>query len=275
MIVRGAYHGAFGGKKGNRFLDVNAGCLWAFSLEKINSRLSGTAIQIRRTNNNDVASFPFVGDSLPIADILAFCGGASGKVSYLVDQSGFGAHVLQNVNLSQPSLVINGVLQERNGKPALYFNAANNEFMVTQSNVSISSSYSIHAVAASDGGTFRSICDVNLNDRVIEFNNTGLITRANSNTTIVNQFTGGYIVANQQYLVTTFSDGINHTQMTNNVVRDTRAFVVNPTVGTLKIAIRGANPNGLTGWIQELSIFNTHLNIATRNDQINSRYGAY
>ncbi|MBK7761809.1 MAG: HYR domain-containing protein [Bacteroidetes bacterium] len=95
----------------------------AVGLHKLISSYLGNALQLRRSTDNALMDFGFVGNDLDIASIATWLGSADGYCTTLYDQSGNGGHVTQTNNAQQPLFVANGI----NGKPILRF--SNTQFM--------------------------------------------------------------------------------------------------------------------------------------------------
>ena len=91
----------------------------AYGLRRLYASWTGAAIRVRRTPDNAVADIGFTANGdLDTVALLAFVGNGSGFVS-LYDQSGNGRHATQTTPGSQPRIVNNGVVETKNGRPAL------------------------------------------------------------------------------------------------------------------------------------------------------------
>ena len=105
-------------------LDIYSGAAAAYSLRKLRTAYTGSAIEVRRTNN-DVADIGFTSTgALDTAALLAFTGtGAldNGFVTKWYDQSGNANNATQSLALDQPQIVSSGSVILENGKPAIKF----------------------------------------------------------------------------------------------------------------------------------------------------------
>lgn len=98
--------------------------LVTYSVRKLNSAYTGSALRIRRSSDNLESDIGF--DDFGVLDKAAassFVGGANAFVSAWYDQSGNGKDLSQSTQASQPRLVINGD-SDSNNKPYIYLNEA-------------------------------------------------------------------------------------------------------------------------------------------------------
>jgi hypothetical protein len=104
-------------------LDTYSGAAAAYSLRKLSSTYSGSAIRVRRSSDNTEMNIGFNSDgSLNTSALLTFVGSGNGFVTTWYDQSGNNINANQTVAASQPLIVNSGVLNVVNGKPSVYFN---------------------------------------------------------------------------------------------------------------------------------------------------------
>ena len=109
-------------------LDTYTGAAAAYSLRRLSSSYSGSAIRVRRSSDNTEQDIGFnVFGELDTVSLLAFAGQSLGvfvKVWY--DQSSNGVNVTQTNTGKQPQIVSSGtVIVEANGKPAIKFDGSN------------------------------------------------------------------------------------------------------------------------------------------------------
>ena len=91
-----------------------------YSMRKISSTATN-CIRVRRSSDNAEQDIGFVGNDLDTASLLSFVGGSSGFVTTWYDQSGNGRDAYNGFAIPQPRIVLNGVLETKNTKPAIYF----------------------------------------------------------------------------------------------------------------------------------------------------------
>lgn len=121
-------------KAGSLLLDLFPNAAVAYSLRKLRTAYTGSAIRVRRSSDNTEQDIGFVGNNLDTASLLTFCGAGNGFVVTWYDQSTNGNNATQATAGNQPRIVINGNINLVNSKPSLLFN---NQFLNTV--VSISS----------------------------------------------------------------------------------------------------------------------------------------
>jgi hypothetical protein len=113
-------------------LSVNAAL--AYSLRKMRDAYAGSAIQVRRSSDNATLDIGFTttGD-LDTSALKAFVGaGNSAFVTVWYDQSGNGINVAQPTQANQPRIVNAGLVDRKNGVPAILFDGLN-DFFTTNS----------------------------------------------------------------------------------------------------------------------------------------------
>ncbi|QUE25325.1 hypothetical protein SEA_FIZZLES_29 [Microbacterium phage Fizzles] len=94
----------------------------AHSLRRVLSSYSGPLIKVRRSSDNTTHDVGYNADgTLNTADLLAFVGAGDGFVETFYDQGANGRHFTQATAANQPRIVLGGVLDAVNGKPALVF----------------------------------------------------------------------------------------------------------------------------------------------------------
>ena len=111
-------------------LDQYPGSLIAVSLRKLRSAYTGNCIQVRRSSDNATQNIGFVNNVLDVSTLTTFIGSNSGFISIWYDQSTNGLNFIQNTLANQPAIIISGVLQTVNGKPAVNLNNNNTNLIV-------------------------------------------------------------------------------------------------------------------------------------------------
>jgi hypothetical protein len=169
----------------------------AYSLRKLRSAYTGSAIRVRRTDlqQSDIG-FTSTGE-LDTAALLAFTGTGvldNGFVTTWYDQSGNSRNAVQATALNQPQIVSSGVLLTSNSKSAIRFDGINDNlnrasFGFPTTNISISKVGSrIGTVGGDSIGYSTSGGLININaSTLIGFDgrpNGGIYTRATATTTV-------------------------------------------------------------------------------------------
>ena len=91
-------------------LDTYPNAAVAYSLRKLRTAYTGSAIRVRRSVDNAEQDIAFVGNDLDTSSLLAFCGAGNGFVTTWYDQSGNANNAIQSTATSQAQVVLNGNL---------------------------------------------------------------------------------------------------------------------------------------------------------------------
>jgi hypothetical protein len=132
-------------------LDLYPGAAAAYSLRKLRTAYSGSAIRVQRSTDNAQTDIGFIADVLDITTLLTFCGVGNGFVRTWYDQSGNNNNAEINPSGPQaPKIVISGVLQTQNGKPCLRFFQTNNDQLLMTNAILADTNISIFMTAKGD-----------------------------------------------------------------------------------------------------------------------------
>jgi hypothetical protein len=112
-------------------LDLVSGAGAAYSLRRTRSLYSGSAIRVRRSNDNAEADIGFSGGALDTAALLSHTGANSGFVVTWYDQSGSGRNFTQATTANQARIVNAGTIDTQNGKPTVVFNGSTNSYSLS------------------------------------------------------------------------------------------------------------------------------------------------
>ena len=103
-------------------LDSYSGAAAAYSLRKLNTSYTGSAIRVRRSSDNGEQNIGFNADgTLNTLSLLAFVGSGNGFVTTWYDQSENGRNITQTTSSTQPRIVNAGSIYRLNGLPSVYF----------------------------------------------------------------------------------------------------------------------------------------------------------
>ena len=106
-------------------LDTYSGASAAYSLRKLSSTYTGSAIRVRRSSDNTELNIGFDSDgNLDTVALSVFVGTGNGFVTTWYDQSGNGRDSSQTTAASQPSIILSGAINTQNNKPSMYFNGS-------------------------------------------------------------------------------------------------------------------------------------------------------
>ena len=106
-------------------LDSYSGAAAAYSLRRLSTAYTGSAIRVRRSSDNTELNIGFDSDgNLDTVALSAFVGTGNGFVTTWYDQSGNGREAIQTTAGNQPKIVINGVLNTLGTKAAINFDGS-------------------------------------------------------------------------------------------------------------------------------------------------------
>jgi hypothetical protein len=128
----------------NLLLDEYPNAAAAYSLRKLRTAYTGSAIRVRRSNDNSEQDIGFTsGGDLDTASLKTFVGANSGFVTTWYDQSGNARNATQTTAANQPRVVNAGTVERRNGDVAIFYDGSNDNLV---SSYSFSSSISFFGV---------------------------------------------------------------------------------------------------------------------------------
>ena len=100
-------------------LDTYSGAAAAYSVRKLRSGYTGSAIRVRRLSDNTEQDIGFVGGELDTASLTTFCSGTNGFVTTWYDQSGNTRNATETTATKQPQIVSSGSVILENNKPTI------------------------------------------------------------------------------------------------------------------------------------------------------------
>jgi hypothetical protein len=134
-------------------LDLYPSAAAAYSLRKLRSAYTGSAIRVRRSSDNTEQDIGFSGANLDTTALTTFCSSGNGFVTTWYDQSGNALNVTQTTAANQPQIVSGGSLITTTGigaaKPTFSFNGSTSVLTRTFLNFS---DYTMFNVQISNGG---------------------------------------------------------------------------------------------------------------------------
>ena len=259
-----------------------------YSMRKISSTATN-CIRVRRSSDNAEQDIGFVGDDLDTTSLLSFVGANDGYVTTWYDQSGNGRDAFNGFAIPQPRIVLGGVLETKNTKPAIYFNdkwlryfgqvipSANNPF----SYFTVSS----HETANDLGTVFKSLdaAQTGGGEYVVNFNDRRAFKRNFFIRTASGDFGCDLSVQrdNSDYkLLSGFVDGSNNmSNFDNGATGTTNTYSGTYTSNVLMIGdtTTGSSSFQLVGHIGEVIILNTDesANRVAIETDINNYYSVF
>jgi hypothetical protein len=111
-------------------LDLYPSAAAAYSLRKLRTAYTGSAIRVRRSSDNTEQDIGFSNNQLDTTALTTFCSGTNGFVTKWYDQSGNVFDATQVFALNQPQIVSSGSVILENGKPAAQFDGTDDALIV-------------------------------------------------------------------------------------------------------------------------------------------------
>jgi len=108
----------------------------AYSLRRLRSAYTGSAIRVRRSSDNTEQDIGFTAlGGLDTSSLTTFCGAGNGFVTTWYDQSGNLRNATQSTAGNQPQIVSSGSVININSKPSLKFDGSNDNFTILFSGI--------------------------------------------------------------------------------------------------------------------------------------------
>jgi hypothetical protein len=126
-------------------LDAYPSAAAAYSLRKLRTAYTGSAIRVRRSSDNTEQDIGFLNNQLDTTALTTFCGVGNGFVTTWYDQSGNGRNASQTTAANQPRIVNAGVVEKQGTKDSIRFLSGNQTYLLP-SDVALTS-FSIFAPA--------------------------------------------------------------------------------------------------------------------------------
>lgn len=268
-------------------LDSYPGARAAYSVRRLSSSYSGSALRVRRSSDNTEQDIGFVGLNLDTTALTSFVGAGNGFVTIWYDQSGNGKNKIQATSTQQPTIVNSGSIELVNGKPSIYFDGTN-DYIETNASINIGTTISSFIVGRlSRNHTSYSRLINGKSDQIYYI---GTDTSENIVSGYGNNFAWSAITANSvttwlntQRIVISLNNGTD-SQFVNGVAKTPRVAAM--AAFNNNIIIGGMYYNGINvptydqawqGTIQEYIVYNTYesANRIAIETNINGYYNIY
>lgn len=279
-------------------LDQYPSAAAAYSLRKLRSAYTGSAIRVRRSSDNTEQDIGFTSaGNLDTSSLTSFCGSGNGFVTTWYDQSGNGYNATETTAASQPQIISAGSVITTNSQPSISFDATNDRLTISNSASNLkflhSSLSTILMVNKPNSTTAKYLMGSNAGTG----SNIGMylegytkldhvVSRGGSN--IVINSTTTTISANSQYLNFIIGDPtnstlnqrsliyINNSGVNQNNSNSGTASTLNSTFN-LQFGAAGNNVSNMNGHFQEVVIWNSNqsTNRTGISNNINTYYSIY
>ena len=279
----------------NLLLDQYSGATAAYSLRKLRTAYTGSAIRVRRSNDNTEQDIGFTstGD-LDTSSLKIFVGANSGFVTTWYDQSTNARNATQTTAANQPRIVNAGTVERIAGEPSIFFDGSNDFFAANAVSGDITgedkpfSNYSVvnKTNINSQGNVISLGRTTDANPFIqVSLNATAAFSysiRDNAGTLVTRGASGISYSANTNYLFTTITTGtaVNfYVNSTDRTPVTNSANVGTLTLNTFTIGVlqRNTLANYYGGYISEDIIYasDNSSNRTGIETNINSYYGIY
>jgi hypothetical protein len=269
-------------------LSTETGINASFSIRKVVSGYSGSAIRVRRSNDNTEQDIGWTGTELDTASLKTFVGSNSGFVTTWYNQNG-GNNATQTTAANQPRIVNAGTVERLSGKVTLFFDGTNDNMYVSSFNNTKVSAFVVFArqtgislgrTILRKGLTSNVSAEFFLRTQVNNYIESNASTGASSQTSSTNPNAISSTGINLGILLfdnSTVKAGLNNNAYVSNNLSG------NMFQGTANIAIGSACGNEACttassfwgGRISEVLIYGTTVNDANIKSDINSYYAIY
>jgi hypothetical protein len=261
----------------NLLLDDYPNAAAAYSLRKLDKDYTGSAIRVRRSNDNSEQDIGFTSSGdLDTAALKSFCSTNSGFVTTWYDQSGNGRNSIQATASAQPRIVNAGTIERKSGKVGIIFDGSNDfldgtDITITLGNIT---AFSVFAANSTAGTQF--IYNVNTDPRrfyipvitggrfYLGYDGSSTAINVAAANTNLNVFSG---MAN----TTNAFARLNGTNSTTIARSPAAAFSALNRIGTY-----ASGNSHFNGYISECILYTTYQSAyADIETNINSYYGIY
>lgn len=265
-------------------LDLYPSAAAAYSVRKLRTAYTGSAIRVRRSSDNTEQDIGFFGNILDTSALTTFCSGTDGFVTTWYDQSGNSRDTTQTTAISQPQIVSAGALLTANGKPAILFDGVNDRLSNSTAAITTTSSAIFDvsrptALNVSDDNVLFAQYNVAAGRFIFAFNliSGNFRLRIFEGTGMGNIYGTTNIATNNTYL----SSMINNNKAVNGYLNATSqmsgTFTYTPPNTPNFIAAYDGTGGFFTGYQSEVIVYNSNQssNLTGIQTNINSYYGIY
>lgn len=279
-------HGIVGSQIGQYvpLLDLYPSAAAAYSLRKLRTAYTGSAIRVRRASDNTEQDIGFVNNVLDTTSLTSFCSGTNGFVKTWYDQSGNSRDATQTTAANQPQIVSSGSVLTLNSKPRMSFDGTNNYF---DHSLNVNSGYSLISAVVrnlNNSGGIDGVYNFTApNNRLMN----GMMSNAQSANwgLYINSFkNSGYNIYNYQAFIASYSDNLFSGTVTNYLITNNNTTTVNDngryagdSTKRQYIGLDVSTAQAFLGDMQEIVVYNSdqYSNLAGYRNNINSFYSIY
>ena len=271
------------------FLDLYPSASAAYSLRKLRDAYTGSAIRVRRSNDNTEQDIGFnSNNNFDESALSQFAGVNSCFVTTWYDQSGNARNATQTTAANQPRIVNSGTIDKEGSNPILVFDGSNDHF--TSDGTYSLATHSIFATCKASNSNAtpktilsRSSTSVNTRREAFSYVYSSLYDLQVSEGTSFPTASKSHTITNFALLSGTISGATGTmSNYVNNVIGTTATSIAAGLTGTLFCLIGAVYENGvityyMAGQMNEIIVYNTNQanNLSAMNSNINTYYGIY
>jgi hypothetical protein len=297
----------------NLLLDQYSGAAAAYSLRKLRTAYTGSAIRVRRSNDNSEQDIGFTSSGdLDTAALKTFTGSNSGFVTTWYNQGdSTSLDFTQTTAASQPRIINAGTIDRQNGDPSIFFDGSNDFMDVASSTnrfnylhngtVGFISSVVRFGTGSNPNNAYILLDNKGTsgNERGYSFfyddrssvprNNAYVVTIGNAGGNVVNNVSADAITPNTLNLITQINNPSNSTAANRNIGYVNNGTAIQNNASSLNVSTLNAFTNmrlgrtsnstalPLLGNVSEVIIWNSNQssNRTGIETNINSYYGIY
>jgi len=273
--------------------------VYGYSLRKLTNDYSGSAIRVRRDNDNAESDIGFSSNELDTDALTTFVGSNNGYVTTWYDQGGLGNNIVNATASIQPLIVSSGTVRTTDSKPSIYFNSTRRDKLTGARINELHNGTKCFVAALVKSGTnttARQNIIATLNDLSsnrgytlhLITNSDEIRSRVRNGTALVsNNITAGDYPENNRYLITDILDVNNATAANRSTLNVNNSSNINNNTNTATASTanssRGLMIGGMTsdsffrGDMQEIIVYTSDQssNKAGITENINNHYSIY
>jgi len=245
-------------------LDTYSGASVAYSLRLLSSTYSGSAIRVRRSDDNAEQDIGFRNNELDTSTLETFSLGSDCFVVTWYDQSG-SKNATQTTAANQPKIVSNGTTITEGGKPIIDLSSS------TYLDLELASGYNLFSVIslADKQVVYSKSTDSNMYIRQRTFS--GVDNYRFRKTTSDYTFSGGHIV-NTRFL---FNHNISNNFVKQNGTQNTGTPSTPTEMSFDRLFANTSGANNVTGVVQEFIVWDNGNNNEGIETNINNFYSIF
>ena len=261
--------------------------VYGYSLRKLTNDYSGSAIRVRRDNDNAESDIGFSSNELDTDALTTFVGSNNGYVTTWYDQGGLGNNIVNATASIQPLIVSSGTVRTTDSKPSIYFNSTRRDKLTGARINELHNGTKCFVAALVKSGTnttARQNIIATLNDLSsnrgytlhLITNSDEIRSRVRNGTALVsNNITAGDYPENNRYLITDILDVNNATAANRSTLNVNNSSNINNNTNTATASTANSSRGLMIGGMTSDSFFRGDMQeiIVYTSDQSSNKAG--